>query len=51
MISWEFGDGWGFIAGIDWRRWYVGAAYETQPPNVRAIVFRFGPLYIHIIAS
>ena len=51
MISREFTDGLGIVLGCDWLRWYVGVSYETQAPNVRAFVFRFGPLYLHVIAS
>lgn len=42
-------EGLGIVGGIDWLRWYFGVSYEEQP-NVRAIVLRFGPLYVHFIS-
>lgn len=51
MISWEFVKGYGIVFGADLLRWYVGVSYESQQPNVRAVVFRLGPLYLHVIAS
>tara|TARA_R110000796_G_scaffold41179_1_gene101905 strand:+ start:6986 stop:7138 length:153 start_codon:yes stop_codon:yes gene_type:complete len=50
MIQREITDGLGIVLGFDPLRWYVGVSYETQD-NVRAFVFRLGPIYLHVIAS
>tara|TARA_R110000737_G_scaffold47134_7_gene67094 strand:+ start:10727 stop:10882 length:156 start_codon:yes stop_codon:yes gene_type:complete len=51
MIQRQICEGLGCILGVDWFRWYVGASYETPHPEVQAIVFRFGPFFLHFIAS
>ena len=42
-------DDFAVVVGFEIRRWYVGMAYEAQPNNVRAVVFRLGPFFLHQI--
>ena len=51
MIQRQICDGLGIVLGFDCLRWFVGVSYETPAENVRAFVFRVGPIYLHVIAS
>lgn len=37
------------VVGVDLLRWYFGVAYESPQEDVRMIVFRIGPLFLHAI--
>lgn len=37
------------VVGVDFFRWLVGVSYESPQADVRMFVFRFGPLYLHVI--
>ena len=51
MIQRQLCEGLGIVLGFDLFRWFVGVSYETPADNVRAFVFRLGPIYMHVIAS
>lgn len=37
-----------WVIGVGWNRWYVGAAIEFPDEDIRSVVFRFGPLFMHL---
>tara|TARA_R110000850_G_scaffold272752_2_gene408236 strand:+ start:46426 stop:46581 length:156 start_codon:yes stop_codon:yes gene_type:complete len=51
VIDFQICEGLGVVIGLDWLTWFFGVSYQTPTPNVRAIVFRFGPIFLHVIAS
>ena len=51
VIDFQICEGLGVVIGLDWFTWFFGVSYQTRTPNVRAIVFRFGPIFLHVIAS
>ncbi len=37
------------VVGCEFRRWYVGIAYETDDLTYSAAVLRVGPFYVQFV--